>query len=169
MSGDSEKEKLDLLRGLTDQAFEDVKAEMKRLKLDRGKAAYRRPLDLLEEAYLAVRYPVSAPGGASSPLLTLRGSIERCIEELVRRCPAQKQAQSRRDRILALGLHCGRSGLSVAHFDSLAADDEVVNRELSAGGSQAAMERPDLVKQFLRGVEFLRALLSSIDGALLLP
>jgi hypothetical protein len=59
--------------------------------------------------------------------------------------------------------------LSVAHFDSLAADDHVVNRDLSASGSQAAMERPDLVKQFLRGVEFLRALLSSIDGALLRP
>jgi hypothetical protein len=169
MSGDSEKEELDLLRGLTDQAFENVKAEMKRLKLDRGKAAYRRPLDLLEEAYLAIRYPASAQGGASSALLTLRGCIERSIEELARRCPAQKQAQSRRDRVLALGLHCGRSGLSVAHFDSLAADDEVVNRDLSASGSQAAMERPDLVKQFARGAQFLRAFLSSVDETLLRP
>jgi len=53
----------------------------------------------------------------------------------------------------------------VAHFDSLAADDEVVNRELSSKGSKAVMERPDLVKQFLQGAEFLRALLSSIDEA----
>jgi hypothetical protein len=87
----------------------------------------------------------------------------------VRRCPAQKHAESRRDRVLALGLHCGRSGLSVAHFDSLAADDEVVNRELSGSGSKAVMERPGLVQQFLQGAEFLRALLSSIDAALLLP
>jgi hypothetical protein len=33
--------------------------------------------------------------------VTLRGCIERCIEELVRRCPARKQAESRRDRVLA--------------------------------------------------------------------
>jgi hypothetical protein len=38
MSNDSEKEKLELLRTLMDQAFEDIKGEMKRLKLDRGKA-----------------------------------------------------------------------------------------------------------------------------------
>lgn len=162
LSNDPDKEQLD-------QAFADVKAELKRLGLDRGKAAYRRPLDLLEEAYLAARYPLSAQGEASSALPTLRGCIERGIEELVRRCPAQKQAQSRRDRILALGLHCGRSGLSVAHFDSLAANDEVVNRELSGNGSKAAMERSELLKHFARGAQFLRALLASIDEALLRP
>jgi len=162
MSNDPDKDQLD-------RTFADLKTEMKRLGLDRGKASYRRPLDLLEEAYLAVRYPVSAQGGASSALQTLRGCIERCIEALVGRCPAQKQAESRRDRILALGLHCGRSGLSVAHFDSLAADDEVVNRELSGNGSKAVMERPELVKRFTRGAQFLRALLSSVDETLLRP
>jgi len=167
MSGDSEKEKLDLLRGLTDQAFEDVKAEMKRLSLDRGKAAYRRPLDLLEEAYLAIRYPASAQGTASSTVLTLRGAIDCSIEELFRKCPVREEAGSRRDRVLSIGLHCGKSGLALAHFDSLAADDEVVNRELSGRGSKAVTERPELAKQFLRGAEFLRALLSSVDEALL--
>jgi hypothetical protein len=162
MSNDPGKEQLD-------QTFEDIKAQMKRLKLDRGKATYRRPLDLLEEAYSTIRYPLSAQGEGSSALLTLRRCIERCLEELVGRCPAQKQAQSRRDRILALGLHCGRSGLSVAHVDSLAADDEAVNRELSGNGSKAVMERPDLVKHFTRGAQFLRALLTSIDEALLRP
>jgi hypothetical protein len=152
-----------------DQTFADIKAEMKRLRLDRGKAAYRRPLDLLEEAYLAIRYPGSAQGAASSALLTLRGSIDRSIEELVRRCPAQKQAENRRDRVLALGLHCGRSGLPVAHFDSLAAADEVVNRELSGRGSEAAMEHPDLATQFMRAAQHLRALLASIDETLLRP
>src|ERR1041385_1404170 len=110
MPEDSEKEKLDLLRGLTDQAFEGIKAEMKRLKLDRGKAAYRRPLDLLEEAYLAIRYPVAAKGGASLPLLALRGAIDRSVEELVRRSPAQQKGEKRRDRILSIGLHCGKKG-----------------------------------------------------------
>ena len=170
MSDDSEI--LDPLHDRTarlDQTFEDIKAQMKRLKLDSGNVRYRNPLDLLEEAYLAIRYPASAQGAASSALLILRGAIDRSIEELVRRCPAQKQAQSRRDGILALGLHCGRSGLSVAHFDSLAADDEVVNRELSGTGKKAAMERPDLAKQFLQGARFLRALLSSVDEALLRP
>ena len=167
MPEDSEKEKLDQLRGLTDQAFEGIKAEMKRLKLDRGKAAYRRPLDLLEEAYLAIRYPASAQGAASSTLLTLRGAIDCSIEELFRKCPVQEEAGSRRDRVLSIGLHCGRNGLALAHFDSLAADDEVVNRELSGGGRKAVMERPELAKQFLRGAEFLRALLRSVDGTLL--
>ena len=168
MSDDSEKEKLDLLRGLTDQAFDEIKAEMKRLKLDRGKAAYRRPLDLLEEAYLAIRYPVAAKGGASLPLLALRGTIDRSIEELVRRCPAQQKGEKRRDRILSIGLHCGKKGLALAHFDTLAAEDEAVNRELSEG-SQATLERPDLAKQFLRAAQFLRALLASVDEALLKP
>jgi len=169
MADDAEKEKLDLLRGLTDQAFEDIKAEMKRLKLDRGKAAYRRPLDLLEEAYLAIRYPVAAKGGASLPLLALRGAIDRSIEELVRRSPAQQKGEKRRDRVLSIGLHCGKKGLALAHFDSLAVEDESVNQELAGKGSQTALERPDLVKHFLRGAQFLRALLASVDEALLPP
>src|SRR5580765_639768 len=97
MSDDSEK--LDPFHSNTarvDQTFEDIKAEMKRLKLDGGTVRYRNPLDLLEEAYLAIRYPASAQGAASSALLILRGSIDRSIDELARRCPAQKQAQSRR-------------------------------------------------------------------------
>jgi len=111
MPEDSEKEKLDQLRGLTDQAFEGIKAEMKRLKLDRGKAAYRRPLDLLEEAYLAIRYPVAAKGGASLPLLALRGAIDRSVDELVRRSPAQQKGEKRRDRILSCR-PCRSSGRS---------------------------------------------------------
>lgn len=169
MPEDSEKEKLDLLRGLTDQAFEGIKAEMKRLKLDRGKAAYRRPLDLLEEAYLAIRYPVAAKGGASLPLLALRGAIDRSVEELVRRSPAQQKGEKRRDRILSIGLHCGKKGLALAHFDTLAAEDDAVNRELSDQGNQAALERPDLAKQFLRAAQFLRSLLASGDERLLRP
>ena len=169
MPEDSEKEKLDLLRGLTDQAFEGIKAEMKRLKLDRGKAAYRRPLDLLEEAYLAIRYPVAAKGGASLPLLALRGAIDRSVEELAQRSPAQQKGEKRRDRILSIGLHCGKKGLALPHFDTLAAEDEAVNRELSGQGNHAALERPDLAKQFLRAAQFLRALLASVDEALLRP
>jgi len=65
---------------------------MKRLRLDRGKASYRRPLDLLEEAYLAIRYPSSAQGGASSALLALRASIDRSLEELLRRRAMQEKA-----------------------------------------------------------------------------
>ena len=152
-----------------DRTFEDVKAEMKRLKLDRGKAADRRPLDLLEAAYLAIRYPASVQGAASSALLTLRGSIDYSIEELFRKCPVQGKAVNRRDRVLAIGLHCGKSGLALAHFDSLAAADEVLNRELSGKGIQAAPQRPDLMEQFTRGAEFLRALLVSIDDTLLRP
>jgi hypothetical protein len=169
MPDDSKKEKLDLLRGLTDQAFDDIKSEMKRLKLDRGKAAYRRPLDLLEEAYLAIRYPVAARGGASLPLLALRGAIDRSIEELARRSPAQQKGEKRRDRILSIGLHCGKKGLALAHFDTLAAEDQAVNQELSGKGSQATAERAELAKQFLRAAQFLRALLASVDEALLQP
>ena len=166
-----EKEEFALpgLLARVDRTFEDLKAEMKRLGLDRGKATYRRPLDLLEEAYLAIRYPASAQGAASSALLTLRGAIDCSIEELFRKCPVREEAGNRRDRVLSIGLHCGRSGLALAHFDSLAADDEVVNRELSGRGSNAVMERPDLVKHFARGAQFLHALLTSIDEALLRP
>ena len=169
MPDDSEKEKLDRLRGLTDQAFDGIKAEMKRLKLDRGKAAYRRPLDLLEEAYLAIRYPVAAKGGASLPLLALRGSIDRSIEELIRRSPAQQKGEKRRDRVLSIGLHCGKKGLALAHFDTLAAEDEAVNQELSGKGTQATPDRPELARQFLRAAQLLRALLASVDEALLKP
>src|ERR1051325_914577 len=70
MPEDSEKEKLDQLRGLTDQAFEGIKAEMKRLKLDRGKAAYRRPLDLLEKRTSPSAPP--SPPRAEHPCLCWR-------------------------------------------------------------------------------------------------
>jgi len=81
----------------------------------------------------------------------------------------REKAGNRRDRVLSIGLHCGKSGLALAHFDSLAADDEVVNRELSGKGSKTVMERPELMKHFARGAQFLRALLTSIDEALLRP
>jgi hypothetical protein len=158
---------LDLRGTLVEETFGEIKAQMKRLKLDRGKAAYSRPLDLLEEAYLAIRYPVATQGGVVLPLLALRGSIDRSIEELVRRCPTQQKGEKRRDRVLSIGLHCGKSGLALAHFDSLAAEDESVNQELAGKGSQTAHERPEVVKQFLRGAQFLRALLASLDEALL--
>ena len=145
-----------------DQTFEDIKAEMRRLKLDSGKARYRNPLDLLEEAYLAIRYPVSAKGGASSALLGLRGSINRSIDELVRRRPVQEPAENRRDRLLSIGRHCGKAGLGASRFDDLATDDGYVNDELSGPG-QAVIVRPDLLKQFLRGAQFLHALLASVD------
>ena len=140
---------------------------MKRLRLDRGKAAYRRPVDLLEDAYLAIRYPASAQGGPAAALLALRGSIDRSIEELVRRRPVQDMAENRRDRVLSIGRQCSRSGLPSAHFISLAADDELVNAELSRKAQAAAAERLELVEQFLRGALFLQALLASIDEALL--
>jgi hypothetical protein len=57
--------------------------------------------------------------------------------------------------------------LALAHFDALAAEDESVNQELADKGSHTALERPELVKQFLRGAQFLRALLASVDEALL--
>ena len=142
---------------------------MKRLRLDRGTATYRRPLDLLEEAYLAIRYPASAQGAASSALLTLRGAIDCSIEELFVKCPVREEAGNRRDRVLAIGLHCGKSGLALAHFDSLAADDTSVNRELSGKETQAALQRPELMEQFMRGAQFLRDLLASVDEALLRP
>jgi hypothetical protein len=168
MSMDPEKAKLDLLRTLVEQTFGEIKAQMKRLRLDRGKATYDRPLDLLEAAYLAIRYPSSAQGGAASALLALRGCIECSIDELVRRRPAQEEAASRRqDRILSIGRHCGRRGLALAHFDSLAAEDESVNQALAGKGSQATLEPPEVVKHFLRGAQFLRALLASVDEALL--
>lgn len=167
MSMDPEKAKLDLLRTLVEETFGEIKAQMKRLKLDRGKAAYDRPLDLLEAAYLAIRYPSSAQGGASSALLALRGCIECSIEELVRRCPAQQKGEKRRDRVLSIGLHCGKNGLALAHFDSLAAEDDFVNQELAGKGSQPALERSEVVKHFLRGAQFLRSLLASVDETLL--
>jgi hypothetical protein len=169
MSNASENEKLELLRTLMDQTFEDLKAEMRRLKLDRGKATDRRPLDLLEAAYLAVRYPAAAQGSAQLALLTLRDAIERSTERLLRRRPAEEEAANRRDRVLSIGRHCGRSGLAPAHFDALARDDQLLNHELSAGGRNAAVEWPDLAKHFLRGAQFLRALLASVDEALLRP
>lgn len=169
MPNGSEKEKLALLQGLMDQTFEDIKAEMKRLQLDRGKANDRRPLDLLEAAYSAVRYPAASQGSASSALLTLRGAMDRSIDELVRRSPAQQKGENRRERLLLLGLHCGKRGLALPHFDALAAEDESVNRELSGKGGPAAPERLDLVKQFLRAAQFLRTLLVSVDEALLRP
>lgn len=57
----------------------------------------------------------------------------------------------------------------MVHFDSIAADDEVVNRELSVKESKAVMERPELVEHFARGAQFLRTLLASIDDLLLRP
>ena len=55
-----------------------------------------------------------------------------------------------------------------AHFDTLAEDD-AVNRELSDKANPAALEHPDLAKQFLRAAQFLRSLLASGDERLLRP
>ena len=87
---------------------------------------------------------------------TLRAAIDSSIEELLRRRPVQEETANRRERVLSVGRRCGKRGLGPAHFDSIATDDEFVNGELSAQGRKARPERPDLMRQFLRGALLLR-------------
>lgn len=165
MSDDSEKGRS---TARLDKTFGEIKGEMKRLGLDGGNARYRNPLDLLEEAYVAIRYPASAKGGASSALLSLRSTINRSIDELVRRLPVEEKSANRRERLLSIGRQCARRGLAPAHFYSLAADDELVNDELSESGKASAAQA-DAARRFLLGAEFLRALLASVDEAVARP
>jgi hypothetical protein len=149
-------------RTRVDEVVEQAKSEMERLSLDAEAPGLRSALSLLEEAYSAIKYPLVAVSGPTA-LLTLRSSINRSIEEILRRRPVQEKAGARRDQILSIGRHCGRLGLGPEHFENLATDDHMVNDELSGRGKKAAMQQTDVVRLFVQGAQCLRALLTSVD------
>ncbi len=156
------EEKLDISRLL-----EDVKSEMSRLRLDAGPEAFETPLQLLDAAYYSVRFPVSAQAAKSPALVTLRTAINNTIVELIRRRDVPEPAGSREEKILSIGRKASRAGLPSDRFDELATDYHRLTKELSGEGKRGIADQEHVVRTFHAGALFLRALLQSVDEALL--
>jgi hypothetical protein len=139
-----------------------VRVSMARLGLTARGGATRTPPELLDEAHGALERPVADEPAATSVLVTLRESVDATITGLVRRRPAQEKVSGWRGKVLSLGRHCGRPGLTAAHFDRLGDEAEALMNRLS-GFKQRGGPRDQLHEQFHGGVTFLQALLDSID------
>jgi hypothetical protein len=145
---------------------EQARASMIRLGLDSRGGTYRTALELLDEATATINQPVTDEGGPTSVLMPLRESIDASITELIRRRPVQAKVSGWRGKVLSLGQQCARFGLSMAYFERLGDDVELLWDQLSSA-KQQGMSRERMSEIFHAGVSFLHTLLSSIDEKLL--
>jgi hypothetical protein len=149
-------------------SMDQARAEIRRLGLDTRGGDSKSPLQLLEESRVALDMPVSSDGGATGVLLGLRGCINACVSELIRRRPVQEEAKTWKAKVASLGRHCGRTGLGTAHFDNLGIEAEAMNDRLSAGKDKG-VNRPEVQQLFTQGLLFLVSMLTSIDESKLRP
>lgn len=145
-----------------DQLVELVRQDMARLQLNHAGTGLKPPAEWLDEAHLAIRYPVAAHAGWSSVLLALRSTIDRSIEELLRRAPVQEKTKNRPEKILSIGRYSAKKGLPPDYFEHFISEDKALNAELSAGKRDAVDPR-DVTRAFQKVAIFLRALLSAVD------
>lgn len=143
----------------------EIKAEMKRLRLDFERERVRAPSSFVDEAQGAIRVPVVSEGGVTSVLMPLRTAIDQTIDELIRRRPHQEPAPNRRERILSIGRHCSKAGLPGDHFETLAAEDGVINGKLSGIGKRGTTSHAEVIRLVHGGARFLKALLLAVDEA----
>jgi hypothetical protein len=149
-------------------SMDKARVELRRLGLDTREGDSKSALQLLEEARLALDLPVSEDGGAAGVLLGLRGCINACVSELIRRRLVQEEAKTWKAKVASLGRHCGRARLGAAHFDNLGIEAEGMNDRLSAG-KEKRLSRPEVQQLFTKGLLFLLSFLSSIDESKLRP
>jgi hypothetical protein len=149
-------------------SMDQARVEIRRLGLDTRGGNSKSALQLLEEARVALDIPVSEDGGATGVLLGLRGCINACVSELIRRRPVQEEAKTWKAKVASLGRHCGLDRLGAAHFDNLGIDAEGMNDRLSAG-KEKGLSRSEVQQLFTKGLLFLVSLLSSIDESKLRP
>jgi hypothetical protein len=135
---------------------------LNKLDLDHHAADRRSPVDLLNEARGAMEGPVT-DDSVTSILIPLRESIEAALAELIRRRPQQEKTKGAKAKIVSVGAHCGKTGLSAAYFEQKGEEAEVLLGKLS-GGKQAAYDRLQLTSLYQRGLLLLVALLESVDG-----
>jgi|GEM_PF-5143868 len=149
-------------------SLDKTRIEIRRLGLDTRGGNSKAALQLLEEARVALDIPVAEDGGATGVLLGLRGCINACVSELIRRRPVQEEAKTWKAKMASLGRHCGFALLGAAHFDNLGIEAEAMNDRLSAGKDKG-LSRPEVQQLFTRGLLFLVSFLSSIDQSTLRP
>jgi hypothetical protein len=149
-------------------SLDKTRIEIRRLGLDTRGGDSKSALQLLEEARVALDIPVSEDGGATGVLLGLRGCINACVSELIRRRPAQEEAKTWKAKLASLGRHCGFARLGAAHFDNLGIEAEAMNDRLSAGKDKG-LSRQEVQQLFTKGLLFLVSFLSSIDESKLRP
>jgi hypothetical protein len=149
-------------------SMDKARIEISRLGLDTRRGDPKSALQLLEEARIALDIPASEEGGATGALLGLRGCINACVSELLRRRPAQEEAKTWKAKAASLGRHCGLARLNTVHFVDLGIEAEAINDQLSAGKDKK-LSRPEIQQRFTKGLLFLVSFLSSIDESKLRP
>jgi hypothetical protein len=136
---------------------------LKELDLDHRAADRKCPVDLLIEAREAMERPAT-DDSVTSILIPLRESIEAAITELVRRRPQQEEAKKTQAKVISIGAHCGKTGLSAVHFEQKGEEAAMLLNRLS-GAKQAGLDRVRLTALYQEGLLLLAALLESVDGS----
>jgi len=145
------------------QLLADVKAQLKALRLDSRPGALQSPVDLLEDARLALDRPGRNESSALGAWVGLREAIGGTLSELLRRRPTQEPASNYQDKVESLGRQCGRKDLSTEHFSGLGVDLQTLMNTLSEGKDRT-VERERLARIFNDGLLFLEAFLGSLDA-----
>jgi hypothetical protein len=141
--------------------YDNIHAEIKRLKIDASYSAALSPTALLEQAKRSLEMP-TFESGAMGALISLRECIERCFTELLRRLPKPEKAKGWKRKTELIGMQCGYVNLTETFFEGLGADGDKTNDFLSEA-KQGLIDRLGVVAKFNKGMLFLHSLLVSID------
>lgn len=141
---------------------EEVRRELKRLRLDVPRPASRSAADLVGEALSSLQQPAGSAPGPASVLIPARESIHLSIADLLQRRPVQEPAKKLADKVSSIGRQLGWHDLPVDHFDRLAQNAENLIDRLS-GAKQKAFSATELSSEVDSVLQFHRTFLSSLD------
>lgn len=146
----------------------DVRAALLQLGLDHPGGTIKSPIELLEDARLALDRPGGDEPSALNAWVGLREAIDLTLSRLLPRRPMQEQAPTHQGKVASLGVQCGKDNLPPGHFDRLGKDLHQLMNTLSSA-KQRKLDRGQVTHIFNQGLLFLKAFLGSLDPAKLNP
>jgi hypothetical protein len=133
--------------------------------LDTNAGQDRSAHGLLVSAEDALKAPSSADGYEASVLIPLRESINRAVDELLKRRKSQREIKGGlKGKITELAEQCGRDGSSPEDVARVADTTHLLNDRLS-GAKKRTMTREEIGDLFAQGVGVLKDILTLVDRA----
>ena len=140
----------------------EVIQEMRRLGLENTFQGERSAISLLDEAVSSIQHPA---GDEPSPtlLLTLRGSIEKTLADLLRKRPRQESCKNYAKKVKSILTQCGLDNLSPPVIEQLINDVGPLHDALSRGKGKKVTNN-DLNKLLIQSELFLKLFFQCIDA-----
>ena len=142
--------------------LDEVRACLKRLRLDERRGPVRSVIELVDDAAAAFQRPSGAEDSPLAVLLHVRAAFEGVVDELLKRRPNQEMARRTSEKVESIGRQCGQKGLPADHFHRLGMSCDNLLNQLSSFKDRA-MPRKDLEVTFIGALQLLKSLLESVN------